>query len=541
MSIHLCKDVYRRQNAKQRKSKQNLFFSKDVICYFPPSRYDSPVWLGAGYNKLLDDEHVVLSEQYTGEIPNAITASDVSNLQWLLDVIVDSRAEVERDSTPGATASHRFCRGFDQNNLILFSAARKNLETVLSEILGEPVRFELGHRGEKGGRLRIVTPDGARTVSPSLNSLSTGQMALFNVFSTIIRYADNNDVNKSINLGTISGIVVIDEVDLHLHGKLQYEVLPKLIKLFPKMQFVITSHAPLLILGMEKEFGSDGYEIYQLPEGKRIGAEMFSEFKQAYEYMAQSQAHQSEITKAIDGMQGRALIVTEGSTDWKHMKAAFTALSESGNHQELFDNLDFDFLEYEPGNDATENPPKLEMGDANLLAMCEEHAKTSRQHKLIFIADNDSKNTQKLGAAETEQYKSWGNNVYSFILQVPASRHETPAICIEHLYSDDEIKTEIEKDGVKRRLYMGNEFDSQGRGEGIICTGRNGYGDKKINIIDGSEKCRVLRNGKGDDVNLALPKSDFAKLVLAKQSPFDAFCFDNFIPIFETIKEIIST
>ncbi len=52
------------------------------------------------------------------------------------------------------------------------------------------------------------------------------------------------DINKSVQLNTIEGIVLIDEVDLHLHIKLQKDILPQLIKLFPKVQFIVSSHSP---------------------------------------------------------------------------------------------------------------------------------------------------------------------------------------------------------------------------------------------------------------------------------------------------------
>ncbi|WP_298911496.1 hypothetical protein [uncultured Nostoc sp.] len=46
-----------------------------------------------------------------------------------------------------------------------------------------------------------------------LYSLSSSQSILFNMFTTIIRYADKGDINKSINLTEIEGIVIIDEND----------------------------------------------------------------------------------------------------------------------------------------------------------------------------------------------------------------------------------------------------------------------------------------------------------------------------------------
>ena len=97
------------------------------------------------------------------------------------------------------------------------------------------------------GVFHFKKSDGIELV-PSLNALSTGQLALFNMFTTIIRYADADDIDLSHKLDEIKGIVVIDEIELHLHTKLQREILPRLLALFPNIQFVITSHAPLFYL-----------------------------------------------------------------------------------------------------------------------------------------------------------------------------------------------------------------------------------------------------------------------------------------------------
>src|SRR5699024_6623657 len=146
-------------------------------------------------------------------------------------------------------------------DLLLLTTARKNLELIMSKILGKEVYFGLNLRNQVFSRFNIRLKSDDSIIVPTLNALSTGQIALFNMFSTIVRYADLNDVNKSIRFENITGIVVIDEIELHLHTYLQKEVLPELIKLFPKVQFIITTHAPLFLLGMEKTFGSQNYEI----------------------------------------------------------------------------------------------------------------------------------------------------------------------------------------------------------------------------------------------------------------------------------------
>jgi predicted ATP-binding protein involved in virulence len=44
-----------------------------------------------------------------------------------------------------------------------------------------------------------------------------------------------------------TGIVTIDEIDLHLHPKWQQRIIPILAEAFPKVQFVITTHSPIVM------------------------------------------------------------------------------------------------------------------------------------------------------------------------------------------------------------------------------------------------------------------------------------------------------
>lgn len=49
------------------------------------------------------------------------------------------------------------------------------------------------------------------------------------------------------------GIVLIDEIDLHLHPEWQQTILRDLQDIFPKVQFIVTSHAPAVINSVAKE------------------------------------------------------------------------------------------------------------------------------------------------------------------------------------------------------------------------------------------------------------------------------------------------
>ena len=206
-------------------------WDKNVICYFGPDRYECPVWLGDSYYTYSDYLHPKVEGSFNGYLKNPITVHDVTNLnlQWLLDVVADSRGDIIGEAGALSLAH------ISTENLLLMRQARENLEKILSIIIGKDVYFHLNFRSLHGARFRIVQKENDNVICPTLDSLSTGQIALFNIFATIIHYADNNDITKSIHLDEITGIVVIDEIELHLHSKLQKEVLPKLIAMFPKI------------------------------------------------------------------------------------------------------------------------------------------------------------------------------------------------------------------------------------------------------------------------------------------------------------------
>ena len=49
------------------------------------------------------------------------------------------------------------------------------------------------------------------------------------------------------------GVVMIDEVDLFLHPSWQQRILPDLRRIFPKIQFIVTTHSPQVISSVSKE------------------------------------------------------------------------------------------------------------------------------------------------------------------------------------------------------------------------------------------------------------------------------------------------
>jgi len=49
------------------------------------------------------------------------------------------------------------------------------------------------------------------------------------------------------------GVVLIDEIDLHLHPEWQRRVIPALIKVFPSCQFIVSTHSPQILANVKPE------------------------------------------------------------------------------------------------------------------------------------------------------------------------------------------------------------------------------------------------------------------------------------------------
>lgn len=216
----------------------------------------------------------------------------------------------------------RFVQNANPINVILW----ENINTILRNILkNSKYRLGIGSRG--GYRVSIMedlAPNRSIQILPSIDNLSLGESILFNLFVNIIRHCGN----YSKSLDQIQGIVSIDEVDVHLHTDLQNLVLPELIKLFPSIQFIITTHSPLFLLGMKKIFGDEGFEVRNMPKGELITTERFSEFENAYNVLKETEIFENEIKKQIEKSK-KTILFVEGDYDNRYLCKAGELLGKN--------------------------------------------------------------------------------------------------------------------------------------------------------------------------------------------------------------------
>ena len=86
----------------------------------------------------------------------------------------------------------------------------------------------------------------------TVNQLSGGELILIAMIGDLARRMAiaNPDSTKPLEG---SGIVLIDEIDLHLHPKWQRMIVPKLLEVFPNCQFIISTHSPHVITHVHPE------------------------------------------------------------------------------------------------------------------------------------------------------------------------------------------------------------------------------------------------------------------------------------------------
>ena len=118
---------------------------------------------------------------------------------------------------------------FDSENAIKFNA------------------FTLGRTKQNEGKLCIQTSKGEEY---DFRKLPAGYKRLFNI---VLDLAYRSYILSGKSTTNNHGLVIIDEIDLHLHPQLEQVVLDCFKRTFPFVQFIVSTHSPLVLTGVETE------------------------------------------------------------------------------------------------------------------------------------------------------------------------------------------------------------------------------------------------------------------------------------------------
>lgn len=180
-----------------------------------------------------------------------------------------SAAERERENIRGKT---------DKQSKVLEDVGPESIDSMIKGIL----RYVIDLPGEADITLEpdgIYVRDGDEM--KALDAMGDGHKSLIKITLDILvwyllklNYSNDKGEErdwKSIRIDVngrpdISGIIIIDEIEQHLHPKLQRKILKRLYDKFPYVQFIITTHSPLCVSGTADVFEEEqeGYKVFSV-------------------------------------------------------------------------------------------------------------------------------------------------------------------------------------------------------------------------------------------------------------------------------------
>lgn len=100
----------------------------------------------------------------------------------------------------------------------------------------------------------FYSDDSGKRMRIPLNQLSDGYKGTISLIADIAyRMSTLNPHLQDEVLVKTPGVILIDEVDLHLHPTWQQRILRDLVRIFPSVQFIVTTHAPAVINSVQSD------------------------------------------------------------------------------------------------------------------------------------------------------------------------------------------------------------------------------------------------------------------------------------------------
>ncbi|MFZ5785067.1 MAG: AAA family ATPase [Acidobacteriota bacterium] len=131
-------------------------------------------------------------------------------------------------------------------------AVRRAIESLVPGAANPRVRRPRFQQGGSGPKLDhpviAVTKDGQEL---AFEQLSEGERTMAAMVGDIARRLAIANPDGDPLAG--DGVVLIDEIDLHLHPEWQAKAIPALRRTFPKVQLVVTTHSPIVLAHVPRE------------------------------------------------------------------------------------------------------------------------------------------------------------------------------------------------------------------------------------------------------------------------------------------------
>jgi hypothetical protein len=206
---------------------------------------------------------------FIGAAPMPWIGSDIGGRP--LAVLFGTRRAVPSERTPGKNVARggvaaAFAQAFIDRELRLgefaawfqvqqaLKAERPAASRALTAFKDVVARFLPGYanlRIDGGGRPTLLI-DTANTTLP-VRQLSDGERGMLALVLDLTRRLVQANPEMTEPTVTAEAVVLIDEIELHLHPRWQRQIVQNLLAAFPKCQFIATTHSPQVIGEVEHE------------------------------------------------------------------------------------------------------------------------------------------------------------------------------------------------------------------------------------------------------------------------------------------------
>jgi predicted ATP-binding protein involved in virulence len=192
---------------------ENIVSRKIILAYFKAKRENKP--------------SVSTAIQNINLTPNYTTDTDRNSLhtkfiQYMVKLRVDMLDSKEENELDEVKRIETWFKNFEHSLQELFGTDELKLKYYRKEL-----NFKIEYDGKSFG----------------LNELSDGYSSLLAILTELILRMEAHNVLAY----DMQGVVLVDEIETHLHVDLQKKVLPFLTSFFKNIQFIVTTHSPFVL------------------------------------------------------------------------------------------------------------------------------------------------------------------------------------------------------------------------------------------------------------------------------------------------------
>ena len=174
----------------------------------------------------------------------------------------------------------------------------------------------------------------------TFNELSDGYSSMIYIISDLILRMDKNWLlGEEISQYDYQGIVLIDELETHLHIELQKKILPFLTEFFPRIQFIVTTHSPYILNSVSN---AKAYDLERRVELDNLSAFSSEDLAEGY---FEADEYSDELKKRLeryDELCFKKELSEEERAERAELRIKFKSLSSelSGAAKEKFEDIE---------------------------------------------------------------------------------------------------------------------------------------------------------------------------------------------------------